>query len=334
MSSRSRRRLSFDDDKGEAMKQKITTFLTFDGRAGEAAEFYTSVFPGARVTSERRFPAGAPGPEGELMTATIELYGQELALLNGGPSFTFAEGISLFVDCEDQAEVDELWEKLTADGGRESMCGWLVDRFGVSWQIVPRRLSELLGDEDPGRAQRALEAMLKMQKIDVAELERLADDDLEERGEATPALHLAAVRVAEALIHLAVADAPLHAGLLGAAEDHRAHRFRRHRVERGRIGEDLARRLGRRMGAAERVALERRHVLGPVPLAGRPDGHRDRDLRLAGRGVGVAARIHGLPGTAAGGDEDDDRERREPHASTSPRAASTSSSKSGTSPGS
>ena len=109
------------------------------------------------------------------MTATIELHGQEFMLLNGGPSFTFSEGFSLFVDCEDQAEVDELWEKLTADGGEPGRCGWLTDRFGVSWQIIPRRLNELLGDEDPGRAQRAMEAMLEMRKIDVAELERAAD---------------------------------------------------------------------------------------------------------------------------------------------------------------
>jgi predicted 3-demethylubiquinone-9 3-methyltransferase (glyoxalase superfamily) len=157
------------------MQQKITTFLTFDGRAGEAAEFYTSVFPDSRVTSERRYGAGGRGEEGSLMTATIELHGQEFMLLNGGPSFTFSQGISLFVDCEDQAEVDELWEKLTAGGGEPGPCGWLTDRFGVSWQIIPRRLNELLGDEDPGRAQRAMEAMLQMRKIDVAELERAAD---------------------------------------------------------------------------------------------------------------------------------------------------------------
>jgi predicted 3-demethylubiquinone-9 3-methyltransferase (glyoxalase superfamily) len=156
------------------MQKKITTFLTFDGRAGEAAELYTSVFPESRITSKRYYGATGPGTEGELMTATIELCGQEFMLLNGGPSFEFGQGFSLFVDCEDQAEVDELWEKLTADGGEESMCGWLRDKFGVSWQIVPRRLNELLGDEDPGRAQRAMEAMLQMRK-NVAELERAAD---------------------------------------------------------------------------------------------------------------------------------------------------------------
>jgi len=157
------------------MQKKITTFLTFDGRAGEAVEFYTSVFPDSKVTSETRYGPAGPGPEGELMTATFELAGQEFAALNGGPSFEFAQGISLFVDCEDQAEVDELWEKLAADGGEPGRCGWLTDKFGVSWQVVPRRLGELLGDPDRERSQRAMQAMLEMTKIEVAELERAAD---------------------------------------------------------------------------------------------------------------------------------------------------------------
>ena len=153
------------------MQKKITTFLTFDDRAEEAVDFYTSIFPNSRIVSERRYGPAGPGPEGSLMTASFELDGQEFMALNGGPSFSFAQGISLFVDCEDQAEVDEYWEKLTADGGEPGPCGWLTDRFGVSWQIVPRRLIELLGDEDPEKANRAMEAMLRMGKIEVAELE-------------------------------------------------------------------------------------------------------------------------------------------------------------------
>jgi predicted 3-demethylubiquinone-9 3-methyltransferase (glyoxalase superfamily) len=157
------------------MQKKITTFLTFTDRAGEAVDFYTSVFPDAKVTSETRYSATGPGPEGSIMTATFELAGQEFVALNGGGSFTFAQGISLMVDCEDQAEVDEYWEKLTADGGQPGPCGWLEDKFGISWQIVPRRLTELLSDSDPERAQRAMQAMLQMSKIEVAELERAAD---------------------------------------------------------------------------------------------------------------------------------------------------------------
>jgi predicted 3-demethylubiquinone-9 3-methyltransferase (glyoxalase superfamily) len=116
-----------------------------------------------------------PEQEGKLMTATFELAGQEFVALNGGGSFTFTEGISLMVDCEDQAEVDRYWDALTADGGKPSMCGWLKDKFGVSWQIVPRRLMELNTDPDPERARRAMEAMLQMSKIEIAELERAAD---------------------------------------------------------------------------------------------------------------------------------------------------------------
>ena len=152
--------------------QKITTFLTFDGDAEEAVELYTSLFPDSRVVSTRRYGPAGPGPEGSLMTATFELAGQTFMALNGGPSFEFSQGISLFVDCEDQEEVDRLWDALTADGGRPDQCGWLTDRFGVSWQIIPRALGELLGDEDPEKAGRVMEAMLEMQKIEVEGLER------------------------------------------------------------------------------------------------------------------------------------------------------------------
>ena len=155
--------------------QKITTFLTYDGNAEEAVALYTSVFPDSRVVSERRYGPAGPGPEGSLMTATFELCGQTFMALNGGPSFGFSEGMSLFVDCEDQEEVDRYWDALTADGGAPSMCGWLEDKFGVSWQIIPRGLGELLGDPDPERARRAMEAMLEMRKIDVERLRKAAD---------------------------------------------------------------------------------------------------------------------------------------------------------------
>jgi predicted 3-demethylubiquinone-9 3-methyltransferase (glyoxalase superfamily) len=153
------------------MQKKITTFLTFDGRAEEAVEFYTSIFEGSRILSTTRYGAGGPGPEGELMSATFELAGQEFMALNGGPSFSFSQGISLFVDCEDQEEVDELWEKLT-DGGEPGPCGWLTDRFGVSWQIIPRALGELLADEDREKAGRVMQAMLRMGKIEIEGLRR------------------------------------------------------------------------------------------------------------------------------------------------------------------
>lgn len=153
------------------MQKKITTFLTLDGRAQEAVEFYTSIFEDSRILSTMRYEAGDPGPEGELMSATFELAGQEFMALNGGPSFTFSQGISLFVDCEDQEEVDELWAKLT-DGGEPGPCGWLTDRFGVSWQIIPRALGELLADEDREKAGRVMQAMLRMSKIEIEGLRR------------------------------------------------------------------------------------------------------------------------------------------------------------------
>jgi predicted 3-demethylubiquinone-9 3-methyltransferase (glyoxalase superfamily) len=148
------------------MQKKITTFLTVDDRAEEAVDFYTGIFANSKVTSTSRYGKAGPGPEGSLMTATFELAGQEFMALNGGPSFTFSQGISLFVDCETQDEVDELWEKLS-DGGEPGPCGWLTDKFGVSWQIIPRALGELLGDPDPEKAQRVMQAMLQMGKIEI-----------------------------------------------------------------------------------------------------------------------------------------------------------------------
>jgi predicted 3-demethylubiquinone-9 3-methyltransferase (glyoxalase superfamily) len=153
------------------MQKKITTFLTYDDQAEEAVNFYTSIFGDSRVTSTRRYGDAGPGPKGSLMTATFELAGQEFMALNGGPSFSFAQGISLFVDCETQEEVDELWEKLS-EGGEKGPCGWLTDRFGVSWQIVPRALGEMLDDEDPEKSRRVMEAMLQMSKIEIAGLRR------------------------------------------------------------------------------------------------------------------------------------------------------------------
>jgi predicted 3-demethylubiquinone-9 3-methyltransferase (glyoxalase superfamily) len=154
------------------MQKKITTFLTFDGQAEEAVNLYTSIFPDSKILSTTPYPPGTPGPEGTLMSASFELAGQEFVALNGGPSFTFSQGISLFVDCETQEEVDELWERLTADGGKPGPCGWLTDRFGVSWQIIPRALGELMSDENAAKSQAVMQAMLQMSKIEIEGLRR------------------------------------------------------------------------------------------------------------------------------------------------------------------
>ncbi|MFF0291986.1 VOC family protein [Kitasatospora sp. NPDC004615] len=157
------------------MAEKISTFLWFDNQAEQAAEFYVSVFRDARVTGVKRYSEAGPGPAGSVMLVSFELFGREYRALNGGPMFTFNEAISLQVDCEDQAEVDRYWELLTADGGQPGQCGWLKDRFGLSWQIVPRRMIELLEDPDPERANRAMTAMLAMTKLDLPALEAAAD---------------------------------------------------------------------------------------------------------------------------------------------------------------
>jgi predicted 3-demethylubiquinone-9 3-methyltransferase (glyoxalase superfamily) len=155
--------------------QKITTFLWYDSQAEEAAELYTSLFPNSRITDVARYGEGMPGEAGSVMTVTFELDGQQYTALNGGPHHHFTEAISLSVDCASQAEVDELWTKLTADGGEEGPCGWLKDKFGLSWQIVPRRLIELQQDPDPERGKRAMQAMLGMKKLDIQALEDAAD---------------------------------------------------------------------------------------------------------------------------------------------------------------
>jgi predicted 3-demethylubiquinone-9 3-methyltransferase (glyoxalase superfamily) len=153
-----------------APRQKITTFLWFDANAEEAARFYTSVFKNSRIGPIARYGDAGPGPKGGVMTVKFELEGQEFIALNGGPHHKFTEAISLMVDCESQQEVDVLWSRLGA-GGEESQCGWLKDRFGLSWQIVPTRLPELLGDPDPQKARRVMEAMLTMRKIEITRLE-------------------------------------------------------------------------------------------------------------------------------------------------------------------
>jgi len=148
---------------------KITPFLWFNDQAEEAMNFYTSIFKKSKIGSISRYGEGGPGQPGSVMTATFELNGQEFMVLNGGPLFTFTEAISFFVNCETQAEVDELWEKLT-EGGEESQCGWLKDKYGLSWQIVPTALGELLNDPDAEKAGRVMTAMLQMKKIDIAGL--------------------------------------------------------------------------------------------------------------------------------------------------------------------
>jgi predicted 3-demethylubiquinone-9 3-methyltransferase (glyoxalase superfamily) len=150
--------------------QKITTFLTYDHQAEEAVKLYTSLFKNSRIVSTSRYGDAGPGPKGGVMSATFEIEGQQFIALNGGPTFKFALGISLFVSCETQAEIDELWEKLSA-GGHKDQCGWLTDKFGVSWQIVPSVLGPLLNSKDPEKAKRVMTAMLQMTKLDIAKLQ-------------------------------------------------------------------------------------------------------------------------------------------------------------------
>jgi predicted 3-demethylubiquinone-9 3-methyltransferase (glyoxalase superfamily) len=152
---------------------QITPNLWFDTQAEEAAEFYCSVFPNSTITSISHY--GQDGPRaGTVLTVEFDLDGNKFLGLNGGPEFTFNEAVSFLVPCADQEEVDHYWNAFTADGGQESQCGWCKDKYGVSWQIVPNRLGELLADPDPGRSSRAMQAMLQMQKLDVAALERAA----------------------------------------------------------------------------------------------------------------------------------------------------------------
>jgi len=151
--------------------QKITPFLWFNDQAEEAMNFYVSIFRNSRTGKIRRYGAAGPGPRGSVMSASFELEGLQFHALNGGPAFTFTPAISLFVDCATQAEVDELWEKLSA-GGEKSRCGWLKDKFGLSWQIIPSALGELMTDPDPAKSQRVMQAMMQMGKIDIEGLQR------------------------------------------------------------------------------------------------------------------------------------------------------------------
>jgi predicted 3-demethylubiquinone-9 3-methyltransferase (glyoxalase superfamily) len=156
------------------MQPRITPNLWFDTEAEEAAEFYVSVFPNSRIVGVLHYTEAGPRPAGTVMTVEFELDGQRFIAINGGPEFTFDEAVSLQINCADQDEVDRYWERLT-DGGEEGPCGWLKDRYGLSWQVIPTALEELLADPDPARAARAMEAMFRMRKIDVAALRRAAD---------------------------------------------------------------------------------------------------------------------------------------------------------------
>ncbi|HUR16990.1 MAG TPA: VOC family protein [Candidatus Limnocylindrales bacterium] len=155
--------------------QKIITSLWFDTQAEEAATFYSSLVPDSRVVNVTRYGPGAPMPEGTAITVEFELAGQAFNALNGGPAFHFTEATSLIINCDDQAEVDRLWSALAADGGEAGQCGWLKDRFGFSWQIVPRALGDYLFGSDADAAGRAMQAMLQMQKLDIDEIQRAYD---------------------------------------------------------------------------------------------------------------------------------------------------------------
>ena len=154
--------------------QKIIPFLWFDGKAEEAANFYVSLFKDSRIVNISRYGDAGPAPKGTAMSATFELAGQRFIALNAGPQFKFSEAISFFINCETQQEVDDLWEKLSA-GGQKSRCGWLKDKYGLSWQVIPTALGEMLQDKDPKKSQRVMQAMMQMTKIDIALLKQAYD---------------------------------------------------------------------------------------------------------------------------------------------------------------
>jgi predicted 3-demethylubiquinone-9 3-methyltransferase (glyoxalase superfamily) len=157
------------------MEHKIVPNLWFDTEAEEAAEFYCSVFPDSRIVSVARYTEAGPREAGMVMVVEFELNGHRFVGINGGPEFKFDEAVSFQINCADQAEVDYYWDKLTADGGRESQCGWLIDKYGLSWQVTPTGMDELFSDPDPERANRAMTAMLQMTKLDIAALQAAAD---------------------------------------------------------------------------------------------------------------------------------------------------------------
>lgn len=152
--------------------QKITPFLWYDSQAEEAAKFYSSIFKNSKIGTVRRYGEAGPGPKGSAMTVDFQIEGQDFIALNGGTHYQFTPAISLFVKCETQAEVDDLWEKLLSGGGKPNRCGWLQDKFGVSWQIIPATLSKLMGDPDPEKSSRVMRAMLQMEKINIDGLKR------------------------------------------------------------------------------------------------------------------------------------------------------------------
>src|SRR5207302_5420518 len=156
--------------------QKITPFLWFNDKAEEAMNFYVSIFKNSKVGTVTRYGDAGPGPKGSVMSATFQLEGQDVYALNGGPQFTFTPAISFFVNSETQQEVDELWDKLS-EGGRKDRCGWLQDKYGLSWQIIPTILSTMLRDKDPAKANRVMQAMLQMSKIDIARLKQAYDQE-------------------------------------------------------------------------------------------------------------------------------------------------------------
>jgi predicted 3-demethylubiquinone-9 3-methyltransferase (glyoxalase superfamily) len=151
--------------------QKITPFLWFDGKAEEAANFYVSIFKNSKIDHVSRYGDAGPGPKGSVMIVSFQVEGQSFTALNGGPQYKFTPAISLFVNCQDQAEVDHLWEKLST-GGATQQCGWLTDKYGVTWQIIPKALMELMQDKDPVKSQRVFKAMMKMNKIEVEDLKK------------------------------------------------------------------------------------------------------------------------------------------------------------------
>ena len=157
------------------MSQKIIPNLWFDTQAEEAAHYYIDVFGEGQVLTVTRYPEGSPGPAGSVMSVDFEVAGMRLVGINGGPQFPFTEAVSLQIDCADQAEVDRFWDRLIGDGGEEGQCGWLKDRYGLSWQVVPQGMEQIFADPDPARAQRAVQAMLGMRKLDVAALRAAAD---------------------------------------------------------------------------------------------------------------------------------------------------------------